>query len=71
MGTWPSLPLSGAVCDGQVIWVRLSGERRALAEARAAIALDQAPEAGFWEAVREQRRQEARVPVVYWVELLR
>jgi Fe-S oxidoreductase len=36
------LPLSGAVCDGQALWVRLSGERRALAEARAAIALDQA-----------------------------
>ena len=50
------LPLSGAVCDGQAPWVRLSGERRALAEARAAMgALDQAPEAGFWEAVREQR----------------
>jgi glycolate oxidase FAD binding subunit len=50
------LPLSGAVCDGQVLWVRLSGERRALAEARAATgALDQAPEPGFWEAVREQR----------------
>jgi hypothetical protein len=40
------LPLSGAVCDGQAIWVRLSGERRALAEARAAIALDQVPEGG-------------------------
>ena len=50
------LPLSGAVCDGQALWVRLSGERRALAEARAAMgALDQAPEPGFWEAVREQR----------------
>ena len=50
------LPLSGAVCDGQALWVRLSGERRALEQARAAMgALNQAPEAGFWEAVREQR----------------
>jgi len=52
VGTKPAA-LSGAVCDGQALWVRLPGERRALEQARAAMGtLDQAPEAGFWEAVR-------------------
>ncbi|MCA1851873.1 MAG: hypothetical protein LC647_05635 [Beggiatoa sp.] len=69
MGTWPPLSLSSAVCDGQALWYGCpaSGGRW---QRRGRRSRSTKPPRGVREAVREQRRQEARVPVVHWVELL-